>query len=269
MTGVQTCALPIFDGEEDSSGGVRDDIVGDERAFGTPNLGLVQDVDPLLEMLLHSGRVGGIPTSEPLHRDWEERSVEVEGLVGHVHEHAETDLGDGIENARVNAVPLSVNVRSALGDVESSDVSLVGPASGIWDGVKFLGVVAEVVLVVVAGWDVLVEFVTGDADKRRSHEGLDVESREVLRVVVWVLALEVTASIDVLENRLAVGVLAVGGATELPIITVDDNSGMTGSAVVSIENEGLENFQVLDDESTIFKDCLGVTISSVRRKLSA
>jgi len=57
--------------------------------------------------------------------------------------------------AGVDAVPFSVNVRSTLGDVESSDVGLIGPASGVWNGVKLFGVVAEVALVIIVGWELL------------------------------------------------------------------------------------------------------------------
>jgi len=116
-------------------------------------------------VLLHRFRVGGSPTCEPLRGDGKKSSVEIEGLLVHVHEHTETDLGDGVEDAGVDAVPLSVDVGSALGDVESSDVGFVGPASGVWNNVKLLGVVTEVALVIVVGWEGLVELVAGHADK--------------------------------------------------------------------------------------------------------
>lgn len=142
--------LKPIDGEEDPSSGVRHNVVGDERSLSAPKLRLVQHVDSVLKVLFHRSRVWGIPTSELLHRDGEESSIEVEGLVRHVHERAKADLCDRIEDTRVNAVAASVNIRSALRDVKSSDVSLIGPTSGIWDGMKLLGIIAEVVLVTVA-----------------------------------------------------------------------------------------------------------------------
>jgi len=68
----------------------------------------------------------------------------------------------------MDAVALSVNVRSTFGNVESSDVGLIGPTSGVRDGVELPDEVAEVVLVVVAGWEGLAEHVTGHADERRT-----------------------------------------------------------------------------------------------------
>ena len=260
--------LKPIDSKKDSSGGVRNHVVGDERSLSTPNLRLVKDVNSLLQMFLHRSRIGGVPTSELLHRDGKEGSVKVEGLIRHVHEHTKTDLGDGVEDTRVNAVPFPVDVRSAFWNIESSDVSLIGPTSRVRDGVKFLGVVTEVVLIVVAGWEVLVELVAGHADKRRGHEGSDIESREVLWIVVGVLALEVTASVDSLENHLAIGILAVGGAAEFPVVTIDDNSSVAGGSVMSIENEGFEDLHVFDNESTVLKDGFGITARNVRGKFS-
>jgi len=116
-----------------------------------------------------------------------------------------------------------------------------------------------VINVAVAGWEIVVELITGHAHKRGGKEGLDVEGRETLRIVVGVLTLEVTTRIDGLEEGLSVGVLAVGRAAEFPPVTVDNNTGVSGNRVVSVEDEGLKDLHVLNDESTILKDGFGIS----------
>ena len=117
---------------------------------------------------------------------------------------------------------------------------------------------------VVAGREVSIKLITSRADQRGSQEGLYSESGEVLRIEVWVLTLEVTARVDGLENRLAIVILAIGGTTELPVVTVDDDSGVARAGVVTIKNKWFEYFHVLNDESTVLEDCLGITAGSVR-----
>ena len=110
---------------------------------------------------------------------------------------------------------------------------------------EFLGVVAEVVDVAVAGWGVVVEFVTSHAHGGGVEEGLDVGRRQVLRIVVGVLTLEVTTDVDGLEKDLPVGVLAISRTAGFPSVTVDDDVGVAGGRVVPVEDERLANLQFL------------------------
>ena len=166
----------------------------------------------------------------------------------------------------MDAVSLSVDVRSALGNIKSSNVSLTSPASWVWDSMKLLGIIAEVFLVIVAGREVLVELVTSHADKRRCQQGLNVESWQVLWVEIRVLTLEVTAGVDGLENGFSIHILAVSGPVELPVIVVDNNSSVTRSSVVSVQNEGLEDLHVFDDKSTVLKNSFRIALNIFRRK---
>jgi len=68
---------------------------------------------------------------------------------------------------------------------------------------------------------------------------------EVFGIVVGVLTLEVTAGVDGLEEGLSVGVLTVARATKFPSITVGDDTSVTGSRVVSVEDKWLRTFMFL------------------------
>ena len=129
---------------------------------------------------------------------------------------------------------------------------------------ELLSEVAEAVLVVVAGWEGLVERVAGHADERRTHKGPDIKSREVFRVVIWILAPEGTAGVDSLEDRFAICILAVDGAAGLPVVAIDDDPGVAGRSAMAIEDEGLEDLRVLDHESAVLKDRFGITVRYIR-----
>lgn len=88
----------------------------------------------------------------------------------------------------------------------------------------------------------------------------------MIRVVIGVFALEVATSIDGLEYWPSVGVLAVGRTAEFPVVTVDDDSSVTGSSVVSIQNEWFKDLHVLNDESTVLKDGFSITAKQRQRE---
>ena len=211
-------------------------------------------------MLLHRKGVSGVPTSKSLHRYREESAVEVESFVGHVHEHTETDLGDGVEDTGVDAVTATINIGGTLRDLETGNVSFSSPTLGKGYGVEFFGIVTEVIDVAVARWNVVVELIASHTHKRGVEERLDVEGRWVLRVVIGVLRLEVTAGVDGLKQGFSISVLAIGRTAEFPAIAVDDDTGVAGDRVVSVEDERFEDLHVLNDESAVLKNSLSVPV---------
>ena len=161
----------LVDGQEDSPGGIWDDVVRHEWFVGTLGLGLVQGVNALLQALFHRKSTDAVLASEPLHPDREESAAEVEGFGGHVHEPTKTYLSDGVDDS--------------------------GPPFWVLDGVKFFRVITEVIGVAVAGRKVIVEFVASCAHKRGGKERVCVEEMRVLRIL---LALEGAAGVGSLEE---------------------------------------------------------------------
>lgn len=101
--------------------------------------------------------------------------------------------------------------------------------------------VTRVIDVAVAGRDVVVELVPSHAHQRVG-EGLYVERRLVLGIVVGDPTLEAAAGVDGLEKGLAVGVLAIGRTAGSPQVPADNDAGMARNRVMPVKDEGLSIF---------------------------
>lgn len=79
----------------------------------------------------------------------------------------------------MNALNRAVNERCDLGNSKTCDASHSGSTFWVRDHLNFLSVVAEVVDVAVAAWEVGAERLTGYAYKRGVKGGFEVDERRV------------------------------------------------------------------------------------------